>query len=475
MPAATAAAAMALLAIVTQDPATLRAAPTGNAAVHAQLTAGDLLEVRGQRLDHLQVYDHRRERAGYVRATQVRTFSGSEAEAPQLLAVLRFLRDTPGAESLGIAYVAAYLKAAPAPSITAEPFDALGVMAERLARRAGRPQAGATAALEAVAAYGVKFNSIERQGPMQLCYDGDAFRRVLALNGTPDQRARAALALTRHDCLDPALKAHERQALDRWRAGLLDAFGPSDNAALDALTRNRLHLRRAGVWAAITFGNSRRGDATQASAQRALDELAAVNSNELGDDEQAELNDAAIRVGAVRSAALPLLSPPAARLQVKLAAGEPGQTCVQLHPASAQPDAAPVVQRCTYATVWPASAQPSADGRALALAVQPLEGWSELWVFRSGDTGWVVDVLPPASAEPGLGYVEFAGWAPGPGTKSRLLLAREAKVDGRVARRFEVRDTHTLALDKSASTPQVLAAFGTWASPLWKKTTLSQR
>ena len=66
--------------------------------MHAQLTAGDLLEVRGQRLDHLQVYDHRRERAGYIRATQVRTFSGSEAEAPQLLAVLRFLRDTPGAQ-----------------------------------------------------------------------------------------------------------------------------------------------------------------------------------------------------------------------------------------------------------------------------------------------------------------------------------------------------------------------------------------
>ena len=200
-----------------------------------------------------------------------------------------------------------------------------------------------------------------------------------------------------------------------------------------------------------------------------------MNKTELGDDEQAELNEAAIRVGAVRWAAITTPTTSSARLQVKLAAGEPGQTCVQLVPASAQPSAAPLAQRCTYGTVWPASAQASADGRGLALAVQPLEGWSELWVFHAQDAGWGVDVLPPASAEPGLGYVEFAGWAPGPGTKRRLLLAREAKVDGRTSRRFEVLDADTLGLDKSASTPQLLAAFGQWAAPVWKKTTLSLR
>jgi hypothetical protein len=122
------------LAIVTQDNASLRAAPSGGAAQHAQLAAGDLLEVRGERLDFLQVYDHRRERAGFVRATQVRALAASEAEAPQLIAVVRFLRDTPGAEALGIAYVAAYLKAAPAQAIGAEPFDALGMMAARRRR-----------------------------------------------------------------------------------------------------------------------------------------------------------------------------------------------------------------------------------------------------------------------------------------------------------------------------------------------------
>ena len=124
MPALTAI-ALTTLAIVAQDATPLRAAPSASAANHAQLWQGELLEVRGSRLDHLQVYDHRREPAGYVRASQVRVLPASDAEAPQLLAVLRFLRDTPGAESLGIAYVAGYLKAAPAGQITAEPFDAL--------------------------------------------------------------------------------------------------------------------------------------------------------------------------------------------------------------------------------------------------------------------------------------------------------------------------------------------------------------
>jgi hypothetical protein len=196
MPALTAI-ALTTLAIVAQDATTLRAAPSASAASHAQLWQGELLEVRGSRLDHLQVYDHRRERAGYVRASQVRVLPASEAEAPQLLAVLRFLRDTPGAESLGIAYVAGYLKAAPAGQITAEPFDALGVMAERLARRAGGKAASATvtAHLDVVAQYGVKFTSFERQGTLQLCYDGEAFRRVAAMaatsaaQATPAQRA----------------------------------------------------------------------------------------------------------------------------------------------------------------------------------------------------------------------------------------------------------------------------------------------
>ena len=120
-------------AIVTQDNTALRAAPRDSAATQAVLWQGDALEVRGQRADYLQVYDHRRERAGYVRATQVRTTNLKAEDAPELLAVLRFVRELRGSEALGLAYSAAYLKAAPAGTATAEAFDAMGQMAERLA------------------------------------------------------------------------------------------------------------------------------------------------------------------------------------------------------------------------------------------------------------------------------------------------------------------------------------------------------
>lgn len=472
MAALATAAAAAMLAIVTQDQAALRAAPSATAAPHAQLWQGDLLEVRGQRFDHLQVYDYRRERAGYVRAGQVRAVDLTEAEAPQLLAVLRFVRDTPGAEALGIAYAAAYLKAVPAGQITAEPFDALGVLAERLARRAAAQSAsGATVAahMEVAAQYGVKFTSYESNGTLRLCYNGEAFRRVASMGSaqaTPGQQARAALALTRHDCVDPSLSPHERQALDHWRAGLLDRMESAAVASLDEVAKNRLHLRRAGVWAAIAFGQSRRGEAPQAAARRALDELARVNKAELGDEEAADYIEAALRVGAVRWAAEPLQS--AGRLQVQLRVGEPGQTCVQLMDTARK-----LAERCTYATVWAPSARSSADGRALALAVQPMEGWAELWVWRQQADGWTVDVLPPAGSGPGLGYVEFAGWVPGAARK--LLVVREARVDGRSIRRFEVLNLDTLAIERYAGTPQILAAFGRWADAQWKRGTVSLR
>ena len=473
MAAATAAAALTMLAVVAQDATTLRAAPTATAASHAQLWQGDLLEVRGTRLDHLQVYDHRRERAGYVKASQIRLLGTAEADAPQLLSVLRFLRDAPGAESLGIAYAAAYLKAVPAARLDAEPFDALGTMAERLARRAAtQPASPATSAhLEVAASYGVKFISYAHDGRVQLCYDGEVFRRVAAMaaaQASAEQRARAALALTRHDCVDPSLRPTQRLALDQWRAELLDRLEPPALQQLDEPTRNRLRLRRAGVWSAIAFGQSRLQQVPQAAAQRAIDELAAVNKSELGDDEQREHTEAAIRVGAVRWAALPVM-PTTAGLRVQLKTGEPGQTCVQLTSPAGQA----LHERCTYANVWAASAQASPDGRSLALAVQPLEGWTELWVWRQGADGWTLDTLPPVAAAPGLGYVEFAGWTPGP--NRRLLLAREALAEGRVTRRFEVLSLDTLGTERFASTPQLLAAFGPWADAGWKRGTVSLR
>ncbi len=479
------AASLLMIAIVTQDQSSLRSAPRDSAPQQAVLAQGDSLEIRGQKGDYLQVYDHRRERAGFIRATQVRSQSLKPEAAPELLSVVRFLRDTPGSESLGIGYAAAYLRAAPAEAINGEAFDALGTMAERLARRAsarqGKPGGdGLAAHLEVAASYGVEMLSFEREGQLQLCYNGDAHRRVLALPATDNQKALAALALTRHDCMAPHLNPIERFAQDNWRADVLDRVEMRD---LPEVLKNRLHLRKAGVWASLAFQRARRPEIAPAvvrtAAARALQELAAVNKAELTDTDAATYGDAAIRVGASRWGAEPAVASDNSgngmrsitKLSVRLSTGQPGETCV--HVVDARHDTQnPLFTRCTYGVVWAASATINRQGTALALAVQPLATWREMWVFQQGPKGWGVDVVPPALDNPSLGYVEFAGWVPG-GTQ--MLAAREARVDGRYKTSFEVLRTATLEVEKQADQPKNLSTFYRWQDAVWKGQTVALR
>ncbi len=466
------------LAIVTQDQASLRAAPRDSAVQQAALWQGDTLEIRGQRMDYLQVYDHRRERAGYIHTSQVRMLSTKPADAPALLTVVRFLRDSPGAEALGIGYTAAYLKAAPAEAIGAEAFDALGTMAERLARRASLKQSKAasdvtSAHTEVAAFYGVTLKGYEREGSIQLCYNGEAFRRVLALPSDAEQRARAALAVTRHDCMGAEMHPQDRFAHDQWRAEILGAVTTAQFAQLSEVSKNRLRLRRAGVSASLAFQQARRAAVPTAVAQLALAELAGVNKAELTDSDTQEYNDTAIRVGASRWAA-ETVKPSLAKLTLLTEAGQAGETCVALYEnkSDGKPGKDAVAKRCTYGIVWAASANAHPQGNALTLAVQPLETWRELWVFRKTGEQWTIEVLPPASSTPELGYIEFAGWVPG---AQQMLLARETRIAGRTKRSFEVTRMDTLTTEKQASDSGLLVAFGKWQDAGWKRQTVSLR
>jgi len=486
-----------VLAIITQDQAYLRVAPRDSAQQHALLSHGEVVELRGERMDYVQVYDHHRERGGYVRATQIKRVRFAPEAAAELLGVVRFLRDVPGSETLGIGYVAAYLKAATAAELNgeagAEAFDALGQFAERLARRASNGGAQIKAAAATVAAhldvasrYGVKFNSVDHDGRMQLCYDGEAYARVLAVSVQAERRARAALALTRDECADPALRPHERASLDEWRADVLGRVDTA-SAALPAYLKNRLQIRSAALWGGIAYQRARQGmqGAAQTAAQNALDEFAGVNKNELTDDDYAVYNDAAMRVSASRWAAEPVLVASGKKpFAVVTEAGQPGETCVMLvanegvaakkSPGTKDGAGAqkPLARRCTYGIVWSASATVNREGNALALAVQTMGAWRELWVFHKGVDGWRVAVLPPATTAPDRGYAEFAGWVPG-GTQ--ILVAREARGEGKYKRSYEVLRLDSLTAERQASDPTLLNAFRRWQDASWVKHSVSVR
>jgi len=458
----------AALGIVVEDHAALRAAPRAAATELETLWQGDIVEIRGERADYLKVYDHRRERGGYLRGSAVRMAGLTESDAPELLAVLRFLREQPGFEPLGISYGAAYLRAVPARALTAEPFDAIARMAERLADRAsgkGPRRAEVAAHLEVVRQFGVEMRAFDRNGRMQLCYEGDLYRRVLTSpSASPEERARAALGLTRPDCVDPSAGGALRASIDEERRSLLDRV---DERPLSPMMRSRLHARRALVWASVAYGQARRGEPPGAAAQRALDELLAVHPDDLGEDRRAEYLDALVRVGAIRWAAA-AASPQPGALTLAAAPGAPGQTCVTLTDTHAP--GTPLVQRCTYGIVWTASAQPIAQGRALVLAVQPLESWRELWVFHVTNSRWTVEVLPPGVDDPEEGYVDFAGFVP---RTRRLLVAREVREHGHFRRRFEELRLDDLALVRQASAPELLADFGRWQDVAWRRDTLA--
>lgn len=484
------------LAIVMQDQLALRAAARDSSQQHALLSAGEVLEVRGERLDFLQVYEHRRERAGFVRASRVKRLKLSADEAPELLAVLRFVRETPGSETLGIGLAAAWLKAAPAAAVNGasgiEVLDALAGMADRLAARASgstgqnKGLEGTLAAhLEVARSYGLAFPGFERDGRMQVCYDGDAFRRVLAMPASEEQKARAALALTRPECIDPTMRPLELHRLDQWRSQVLEQVQAE---ALPGYLKNRIHMRRASVWAALAYQQARINSDAKApdekamarAGQQALNELALVRRAELTEDDQSLYNDSAMRVSASRwSAATAPLTPNAfskAGIAVRTEAGEAGQTCLVIQEEgkteAKSGKGREAFRKCSYSLLWAASLSIHTQGRLISIAAQPTETWREMWLLRKSTDGWALDVLPPASNGPELGYAEFAGFTP---DAQQVLVARESRIQSRYKRSFELLRIEGLVSEKSASEPALLASFQRWQDAAWKQGSLSLR
>jgi hypothetical protein len=464
-------AAATVFAIVTQDQSALRASPLRTAPKNAVLWQGDALEVRGARAGYLQVWDHRRERGGYVLEGQVRSYPLETTKAAGLLEVVRLLREISGLEALGIGHAALYLKVAPPAEIGPEIFDAIGTMAERLSRRAswrsGKPGDEALAGhLDVVQGYGLKMLTLDQDGRTRVCYDGEAFRQALQLQPGAEIQARAALGLTRPECESGT--ASERIAGREAAAELLDRV-PLDTLAPTA--KARVRLRRVAVWSTLAFDRARAAkDAeSQAAAARAMSELALVPKAEISEGDTDTFADAGVRA-AVSRVAVEVADAVPTRVGLLPWTRSAGETCLTLVDPKILPPA-PLHERCTFGVVWPSTVHAARSGSALVVAVSPLADWRELWAFHQVNGAWTVDVIAPAS-EIGLGYVEWAGFNPG-GT--RLLVARETRVGGSFARSFDIVRLDTLAVVAKAGRPNDLTSFYRWQSPAWKGQTLALR
>lgn len=464
-------------AIVLEDQVFLRVAPEEDAPHPVLLYRGDWLEVRGEVRGYLQVYDHRHERSGYVAASRVRSHVLQPQESARLRGALELLEHLPEQESLGIGYAALYSRAAPPEGLDAAFLRALGVLSDRLARRASarrRPGDQLPEHLAVAASYGVEITTVDVEGASVACYDGEAFRRLLALGGTEPDRAIAALALTDPRCRPRAAPAKELE-LARWDTEVLGAVEVTRVPSPD---RERLHLRRAHAWARLSHELARRAQSGVASgtgpsagvsdpaeaAERAVSELARVDREALGARDTARYEEVAVWVSTVRFAGLGF--PGSAAGKARLERRPTGETCVVLGG-----DEVPPVERCTYGVIWEGSLRTSPRGDLRIVAAAPIRGWVELWLFSWTGTEWTSQTLVPGAVEPELGYVEHAGWTPDGG----LLVVKEVKRGGAIEREFQLLQAAGAVVEKTARTASGLAAFRRHASPEWRRGTLALR
>lgn len=462
-------AAATVLALVLHDKAPLLAEGRGAAPRVAALWPGQVLEARREQRGFVEVWDHGRERGGWVRATDVRRYAVVPESLPELVAIVRFLRDTPGAEALGIAHAALALKVGDVGLVGPELLAAIGSMSDRLARRASAAKVPdeVTAHVEVMASYGVGLRSVARRdGRTRLCTDGAAWRRALELGARGEARLEAVLALTAPECVDTTVE-HTRRSEARARASLLEGVDP---AGVPAHRVAAWQARRAEAWATLAFDRARDGQAADAAAAAELAHtaLARVDRAALADEDKGAYADAAMAVGAVLGARAVPRDAHATGLSLRAhAGGSAGETCLVLARSEVV-----LVQRCTYGQPWLGTVTVAPEGRALAVAVSPLPGWRELWLFRPVDGAWGVDVVPPSVGAPELGYVEAAGWS---GDGGKLLVVREARVGRQHLARFGVLSVASLAVEVEGDRPDAVSAFARGASPSWRAETIALR
>ena len=167
-----------------------------------------------------------------------RLVSLGETAAPELLAVLRFLRDEPGIARRSASATAppicrpyrtgAHGRAARCHRCNGRATGRSGLGGQWPAQRPRRPAGGDRAVRRPHA-------QLRARWPERLCYDGELYPpRPHTARATAEERAHAALGLTRADCIDPRLGPMPRASLDEQRKAILDVIADRDLSATDS-------------------------------------------------------------------------------------------------------------------------------------------------------------------------------------------------------------------------------------------------
>ena len=471
------------------------ARPGDGAPAQAILYRGDWLEVRGEVPGFLKVWDHRRERGGYVRPTSVRVHRLSEACGGGAGAVVRFLRDAAGFESLGIGYAALYMKVAPAAA--AGPARVGGGAGRpggdgRAARaaRLGTAPGGRDRARRRAGRPGRRGRELRRRlSPLRArrAHGGLLRRRRL--------RARAAAAGRPASCAPaprwpspaaaasiPAPRSAQRRAWNDARLDILAALDPAlaSGAGCRASPPTACACAPPKPWPRRPTTRPPRAGRPPRARSRAPNPCASWPSStaaRLAPEDLPRLRGGRPARGghplAGRAARASARRRPSPSRSPRAAPARPACACVRPDRPAPRPSS-PCDRALHLGVVLPAS-----------LRLAPSAARWRRWPSRrcrpgpsSGSSAptrrprLARDVVPPGPGEPGqdIGYVELAGFSP---DGRRLLVARELRTAARLTRRFELLGARQPP-SSTGPAPRPLPP-ARWASPTWRQSTLALR
>ena len=207
----------------------------------------------------------------------------------------------------------------------------------------------------------------------RLCYDGEAWERVLAApTAAPVERARAALSLAGRSCQDrdAALSPAEARAWNDRRMQALQSIDYPAEAALPAALLGRVRLRRAEAFAWRAFDEARRGNLDAGGARRGGRPFTSWRSPTAACSRpRTSTSTRRSRFASRRRAGRPSRAQKQAAgkraVDVVFAPRGEGETCVRVVRGATPARREPLGERCTYGVVWQSALRwaPSGDRR----------------------------------------------------------------------------------------------------------------